>query len=259
MSRTAGGAWLEVTAEGGQRGWLPADGLQDLRVAEGEAWEKVNDSRDPGALLGFLRRFPDGAFAKDAKEALAALRRQERQAAETVEARLERALAASYGPADADRIADLARDLPAPQRLYFFGRLHETGNGVLRNAQLARRYYSFAAELGYAPAATELVRLDASPALAPRPPDPPPESKPAASAPGEPAPPHETAGHGIAFAAPPPAPPTLVSAGSDGGSRQCRRVAATGPDALGRPRTGERLVCLRADGGWEVVADLPSE
>jgi tol-pal system protein YbgF len=210
QARTRGGGWAKIAVDGRTRGWVESDALKEAQAAEAEEWDRIREGRDTAALQGFLRRFPSGAFAADARTALAAIRDEQRRAdeqrkvaaeqrrdeelqrkpadeqqrearrpqqpappgvvaagdgtpsRETPQARLNRALEASYAPEDSGRITEIAKGLPEPMQFYLLGRLHETGNGLPLDLTAAQRYYRLAAARGYQRAQTDLTRLTAT-------------------------------------------------------------------------------------------------
>jgi TolA-binding protein len=63
------GRWYHVG--GAHSGWVDAASTVDAKTAEGEAWTQANRSSRDEDLKAYLKAFPNGAHAKEAKERLA--------------------------------------------------------------------------------------------------------------------------------------------------------------------------------------------
>jgi hypothetical protein len=71
--------WYRVTSTDGKlRGFVFGDAIQDIKTAEEAEWQRVRDAKQSAILTSFLRRFPSGAFAQQAKVQRDALLKEEK-------------------------------------------------------------------------------------------------------------------------------------------------------------------------------------
>ena len=60
--------WFRVASlDNKVRGFLPGDAIQDVRAAEEAEWQQVKDAKKSAVLVDFLRRYPAGTYAGQAK------------------------------------------------------------------------------------------------------------------------------------------------------------------------------------------------
>ncbi|MGO8868886.1 MAG: caspase family protein [Alphaproteobacteria bacterium] len=60
--------WVRVASLDNEvRGFLPGDAIQDVRAAEEGEWQQVKDAKQSAVVVDFLRRYPAGTHAEQAK------------------------------------------------------------------------------------------------------------------------------------------------------------------------------------------------
>jgi hypothetical protein len=60
--------WFRIsTADGKLRGFVFGDSIKDMREAEADEWGRIKNTKQSAAVAGFLRRYPSGAYADQAK------------------------------------------------------------------------------------------------------------------------------------------------------------------------------------------------
>ncbi|HKO08040.1 MAG TPA: ABC transporter substrate-binding protein [Alphaproteobacteria bacterium] len=74
------GWYRVVSADDKLRGFVFGDAIQDMKAAEEAEWQRVKDAKESGLVDRFLKRYPAGAYANEAKGLREALTKAEKQA-----------------------------------------------------------------------------------------------------------------------------------------------------------------------------------
>ncbi|HKO08592.1 MAG TPA: formylglycine-generating enzyme family protein, partial [Alphaproteobacteria bacterium] len=73
--------WYRVaSADDKLRGFVFGDAIQDMKAAEEAEWQRIKDTKESGLVDRFLKRYPAGTYASDAKALGEALAKAEKQA-----------------------------------------------------------------------------------------------------------------------------------------------------------------------------------
>jgi uncharacterized caspase-like protein len=100
--RASGTNWFRVSIEGKRDGWIFGDNIEDMRVAEAKEWSRLKNSPDRAAFQTFLKTYPAGEHATEARNRLDTLEREERERREkAAQTDRERAAAAAAAVAPA--------------------------------------------------------------------------------------------------------------------------------------------------------------